>query len=95
MAESMAPAPAHDPNDKLLMAYKEWAKGDWGMLLTGKHAILTFIRFHTLTFYLGNVQVSETYLGGPLDVLSAAAASSDVQRVWKEWASTCQVCLMS
>ena len=90
MAESMAPAPTHDPNDKMLMAYKEWAAGDWGMLLTGKHPTPASIKVHPLTTCLGNVQVSETYLGGPLDVLSSEAASSNVQRVWKEWASTCQ-----
>lgn len=35
MAESMAPAPAHEPNEKMLAAYKEWAEGGWGMILTG------------------------------------------------------------
>jgi 2,4-dienoyl-CoA reductase-like NADH-dependent reductase (Old Yellow Enzyme family) len=39
MAESMAPAPTHDPNGKMLLAYKEWAQGGWGMLLTGIQAI--------------------------------------------------------
>lgn len=72
MAESMAPAPTHEPNGKMLLAYKEWAEGGWGMLLTG------------------NVQVSEKYLGGPMDVLSSSSSSSDVQKLWKEWASACQ-----
>jgi 2,4-dienoyl-CoA reductase-like NADH-dependent reductase (Old Yellow Enzyme family) len=36
------------------------------------------------------VQVSEQYLGGPLDVLSSSAPSSDLQRIWKEWAATSQ-----
>jgi 2,4-dienoyl-CoA reductase-like NADH-dependent reductase (Old Yellow Enzyme family) len=90
MAESMAPAPTHEPNDKMLVAYKEWAEGGWGMLLTGNYTILICKEIARLIIYLGNVQVSETYLGGPLDVLSSKAASSDVQRIWKEWASTCQ-----
>jgi 2,4-dienoyl-CoA reductase-like NADH-dependent reductase (Old Yellow Enzyme family) len=33
MAEGLAPA--HDPNHKHLNLYKEWARGGWGMLLTG------------------------------------------------------------
>lgn len=44
-----------------------------------------------LTTYSGNVQVSEQYLGGPLDVMSSSSPSGDVQKVWKEWATTCQV----
>lgn len=39
MAESMAPAPTHEPNSKMLLAYKGWAEGGWGMLLTGIQAI--------------------------------------------------------
>jgi hypothetical protein len=33
MVESMAPT--QEPNEKLLVAYKEWAEGGWGMILTG------------------------------------------------------------
>jgi 2,4-dienoyl-CoA reductase-like NADH-dependent reductase (Old Yellow Enzyme family) len=89
MAESMAPAPAHDPNDKMLVAYKEWAKGGWGMLLTGTQFIPYPRKSSRLTIYSGNVQVSEQYLGGPMDVLSSSS-SGDVEKIWKEWASTCQ-----
>ena len=74
MAESMAPAPAHDPNDKMLVAYKEWAKGGWGMLLTGIQFIPYPRKSSRLTIYSGNVQVSEQYLGGPMDVLSSSSS---------------------
>ncbi|EPE26747.1 FMN-linked oxidoreductase [Glarea lozoyensis ATCC 20868] len=34
MAEGLA-ATTHDPNQKIRKAYREWAKGGWGMILTG------------------------------------------------------------
>jgi 2,4-dienoyl-CoA reductase-like NADH-dependent reductase (Old Yellow Enzyme family) len=33
MAESMASS--QDPDEKFLAAYKAWAEGGWGMILTG------------------------------------------------------------
>lgn len=33
MAESMAPS--HNPDEKFLKVYTEWAEGDWGMIMTG------------------------------------------------------------
>jgi 2,4-dienoyl-CoA reductase-like NADH-dependent reductase (Old Yellow Enzyme family) len=33
MAESLAPG--HDPNQIHRNVYKEWAKGGWGLILTG------------------------------------------------------------
>lgn len=35
MAETMAPG-SHVPDEKFQIAYREWAKGGWGMILTGK-----------------------------------------------------------
>lgn len=35
MAESMAPS--HNPDEKFLKVYNEWAEGDWGMIMTGKY----------------------------------------------------------
>jgi len=35
MAETMAPG-SHVPDEKFQIAYGEWAKGGWGMILTGK-----------------------------------------------------------
>jgi 2,4-dienoyl-CoA reductase-like NADH-dependent reductase (Old Yellow Enzyme family) len=90
MAESMAPAPKHNPNEKMLIAYKEWAEGGWGMLLTGIKQFRAPSFWPTLKIYPGNVQVSEQYLGGPLDVLSSSSTPPDIQKIWKKWASTCQ-----
>jgi 2,4-dienoyl-CoA reductase-like NADH-dependent reductase (Old Yellow Enzyme family) len=39
MAEGLA-ATTHDPNQKIRKAYREWAKGGWGMILTGMKTIL-------------------------------------------------------
>lgn len=33
MAEGMAPD--HQPSEKFINAYADWAKGEWGMVLTG------------------------------------------------------------
>jgi 2,4-dienoyl-CoA reductase-like NADH-dependent reductase (Old Yellow Enzyme family) len=33
MAEMMAPN--HDPNERFLKAYSEWADGGWGLIMTG------------------------------------------------------------
>jgi 2,4-dienoyl-CoA reductase-like NADH-dependent reductase (Old Yellow Enzyme family) len=38
MAESMAPAQV--PEENMLVVYKEWAEGGWGMLLTGINIVL-------------------------------------------------------
>jgi hypothetical protein len=34
LAETMAPG-SHVPDEKFHIAYGEWAKGGWGMILTG------------------------------------------------------------
>ena len=46
MAEAMAKN--HDPNQKLRNAYKEWAKGGWGMILTGQEPKINLSQVHNL-----------------------------------------------
>lgn len=43
-----------------------------------------------LTFNIGNVQVSDSHMGTPMDVSIPSNAPKDVQESWKSWASTSQ-----
>jgi 2,4-dienoyl-CoA reductase-like NADH-dependent reductase (Old Yellow Enzyme family) len=39
---------------------------------------------------LGNVMVSEKYMGSPSDIANMSLKSPQVQKTWKDWASACQ-----
>ncbi|ORY92927.1 hypothetical protein BCR35DRAFT_274072 [Leucosporidium creatinivorum] len=61
-----------DPSERDFKLYEEWAKGDWGLVITG------------------NVMVSPTHLGSPVDVRvpfpSSPTYSSSLQ-AYKRWSS--------
>lgn len=48
MAENMAQAPDHQPNQKFLTPYGKWADGNWGMILTGEHLTSTPVNIFTV-----------------------------------------------
>lgn len=89
MAESMAPT--HHPDDHFLIAYKAWGEGGWGMILTGMQKLSYRIDISSADFYVGNVQVSETFLGAPRDIQSSLSnPSRDIKKAWKAWAAATQ-----
>jgi 2,4-dienoyl-CoA reductase-like NADH-dependent reductase (Old Yellow Enzyme family) len=88
MAEIMSPK--HIPDKKLIHAYEEWADGGWGMILTGqKHHEQSLIWLHA-NHHTGNVQVSDSYMGTPMDVSVPSNPPKDVLESWKTWASASQ-----
>src|ERR1700749_2907646 len=93
MAESMSAH--HNPDEKFLSAYENWADGAWGMILTGQREInRRVLQSFNANSEPGNVQVTDVYLGSPNDIAISSKASDRssqaVQLAWKSWATACQ-----
>lgn len=74
MSENMSAT--QNPEDKHIKAYREWANGGWGMVMTGNVQVSEA--------YLGSpgdVAIPSTASADPLPA---------VQKIWKEWADTTQ-----
>jgi 2,4-dienoyl-CoA reductase-like NADH-dependent reductase (Old Yellow Enzyme family) len=82
-----------DPNSSHFKLYEEWAKGDWGMVLTGAFRRVSRCtrvgRADAPRGLLGNVMVSPTHLGSPGDIVVPCPESKTFDRsvgIFKEWA---------
>jgi 2,4-dienoyl-CoA reductase-like NADH-dependent reductase (Old Yellow Enzyme family) len=100
MVEIMAPS--HDPDDTFSRVYSQWGGGGWGLILTGTSysaLVIAFVAISLLSCHLsnvgitlGNVQVTETYLGSSGDVAITGPRANPlaIQTAWRNWATATQ-----
>jgi 2,4-dienoyl-CoA reductase-like NADH-dependent reductase (Old Yellow Enzyme family) len=88
MAEDMAENA--DPGDMHISAYRKWASGGWGGVLTGELRVSRGVEFFVTNTVLGNVEVSSKYRGSFNSVVAKPSMSQATRDVWKRWALASQ-----